>query len=230
MGDPARKLSSIESSRILLHGRGKTIRTNPLPTSEPPASNPADAKLLGEADSEILASLPPKVQRKVLKRIQGFTFNKMYSLALGLPGRARKFVEQCWKREEKWGESPDKISCDLAATANKILEQRMELVLFTSLAVRREGIDDSEGQLTRMTEAKNYCDAILCLYARYFLIGMSARVAVQSTYYAGDEAHLGGLIDVIDHGRLTPNVRKKRQHQAESLMKTNGWEFPKRRF
>lgn len=176
------------------------------------------------------AELPKRTQKQVLKRLKGVSFNRMYGDCLGLPTRVRRFIKKIWKREDKWGGPWQKIASELAPGANKILTTRMELVMYTSFALEKEDIDVQDDRVRRMTEAKCECDALLCYYAHYFTIGVSTKLAVNATYYAGKNADffLGGLADVLDYGRIDASERRWRRHTALKAIEKQGWKLPER--
>ena len=146
-----------------------------------------------------------------------------------MPSRVRRLVKQIWKRQDKWGESWEKIASEMAGPANKILEQRLELVMFTCMTIVRENVDvQTSDKLARMSEAKGECDALLAYYAYLFTIGISANLAHKCRFYAGDEFVLGGLADIVDFGVNTPGDRRRQEQAVKQLFKKRGWKLPDR--
>lgn len=216
---------------------GNTFRSSDLATVKPVKTNQdlssrsTDlAVILGPDTAKVVEKFPPAQQKRILKRIKGFTFAKLYSVALGLPSRIRKYVRDIWKREDRHGQEWSKIAPEMALMAAKILNQRLELVIFTSIALVEEPDAMKDGRLNRMTCAKTECDALLSLYSHYFTIGSSAKLAADCTSFTGDDSafYLGGLADVVDYGLLTPGDRRVLQSAATKTIKTNGWKMPER--
>ena len=186
--------------------------------------------VLSPAEEKILKGLNSEQQKRALKKLRAFSFEKLYSIALGLPSRVRRFVKHVWKREDKRGESWPKIATEMSVEAAKILDQRLDLVAFTSYALIREEDTIEDGRVDRMTAAKTECDALMCLYSHYLVVGVSAQLAVKCTKFSGEEAafFLGGLADVVDYGRITSGERRNMQLAAEKIIKKEGWKLPER--
>jgi hypothetical protein len=107
----------------------------------------------------------------------------------------------------------------------------MDVVMFFRFACEQEGAVPSEERLSRMTAAKDETDALLTVYAYTFLIGTSGRLAKLAYTFldqSNPEFFLGGLVDIIEYGRMEPSRRKQRLDAALSEIKRNGWELPER--
>jgi hypothetical protein len=221
---------------ITQHAAGTPYRTparkEPAPKSQTEAISWLEAPSPG-AIEETLAALPKgenKVVSKAVNRaMTRYDHDSLYNLAMGLPSRVRSFVKRVWKKEDKFGERWDQIAYEMAPAAAKILDQRLDLVLFFGLVVDQYGMPPDD-QMVRMTAARSECDALLTLYCHYFTIGMSAHIA--STCYGlkspNSNKVLGGLIDVIDFGRNEPSRRKRRLDEARAEIDKSGWKLPTR--
>jgi len=205
----------------------------PVKTNQDLSSSSMDLEaMLGPETAKALENTSLAQQKRILKRIKGFSFEKLYSIALGLPSRIRKYVKDIWKREDKRGHGWEKIAPEMSAVASKILNQRLELVIFTSIALVEEPDAKTDGRLGRMTVAKDECDALLSLYSHYFTIGTSAKLAASCMKFTGENSgfYLGGLADVVDYGLLTPGERRLLKAAAEKAIKSRGWKLPERMY
>ena len=170
--------------------------------------------------------------KRINKLLKGQSTEKLFSLCLGLPSRVRSFMRRYWKRQDKWGESAEHVASDMAEAAAKILIQRMDVVMFFQFACEQEGVTPDAGRMTRMSAAKEECDALLTVFAYTFLMGTSARLAKLAYTFLDQQSpefFLGGLIDIIEYGRMDPPRRRQRIESALITIKQNGWELPERK-
>jgi len=166
----------------------------------------------------------------VNKALQGKTVKGLYSLALGLPSRARRYVKKIWKLQERGNFDWCVISDEMAPIAVKILRDRVDIVTYMGIAFSREGNPEVE-KLEKLSSAVAEADTLLSIYSHFFLPGVSAKLTTQCVKLAdeGKKGYvLGGVVDVVDYGRFDPAQRRKRRAKAEDDMKTNGWKKPRR--
>jgi len=177
-------------------------------------------------------SLSPRSQKMALKslREKAQSLDRLYSICLGLPRRIRSFVQKIWKREDKWGESWDKIATEMAPEAAKILTQRVDVSVYTGIAIANTSVDRGDPKLLRMVLAKSECDALLCLYAHYFTIGMTAPIGAHCSAVGRDDPTVAGVVDVADYGAIEPARRRTRQLAASREAESHGWKLPERRY
>jgi len=175
-------------------------------------------------------ALPPKAQKAALNHLRSKTqnFEALYATMLGLPSRIRSFVKKIWKRQDKWGDSWEKVASEMAAGAAKILSQRIDVTVYTPFAVTSGEVDRDDPRLERMATAQAECDALLCLFAHYFIIGVTGHIAMHCMSYRIDDPATAGVVDVADYGSFDASARRHRQLKVLEAAKKYGWEIPER--
>lgn len=201
-------------------------RIEPIVKNRPPDTDLIDF----DEDGEIVGDLPPTMRKMVNKLLDTKSLSSLYSRALGLPSRARRYVKKVWKLQDKWGADWKKVSEEMSPIASKILQHRVEIITYSGLAMSREG-KLPDDKIIKLSGAMAEADAIITIFSHFFLPGMSARLASQCIALAdgGKKGYvLGGVVDVVDYSIFGTAERRKRQSVAEADMKTNGWKMPKR--
>ena len=201
-------------------------RIEPIVNSQHKATEPIEF----DDDGEIVGELPPTMRKRVNKLLDKKNLSSLYSRALGLPSRARRYVKKVWKLQDKSDADWERVSDEMAAISAKILQHRVEIITYTGIAMSREG-KLPDDKIIKVSSAMAEADAIITIYSHLFLPGMSARLASSCIALAegGKNGYvLGGVVDVVDYGRYSPPERHQRRAEAEADMKTNGWKMPKR--
>ena len=183
-----------------------------------------------DEDGEIVGELPPTMRKKVNKLLDKKNLSSLYSRALGLPSRVRRYVKKVWKLQDKSDADWEQVSDEMAAIASKILQHRVEIITYSGIAMSREG-KLPEDKIIKLSSAMAEADAIITIFSHLFLPGMSARLASSCIALAegGKNGYiLGGVVDVVDYGRYSSSERHQRRTEAKADMKTNGWKMPKR--
>lgn len=220
MGKPARdKPARDESANLkILYASGNTVK-NERPLSPRVEVIPTDDD-----------SIPPAQRKRIEKLLKSYTLESIFSITMGLPSRVRSFVKKVWKRQDRWGEDWEKIGSEMAESAAKIMNQRIDVVTLFTTAREREGKQLDTDQMEKMTAAKEECDALLTIYSHLFLVGSTVRVSRLSVMFSGPdiEFFIGGLLDVINYGRMNHTTRRQRKADAHALIQKNGWKLPTR--
>ena len=208
------------------------VKDQPVPPSikAQQKAHPGAIPVRFDDDGNIVGDYAPGFLKKVKKDLDGWSRSGIYSLGLGLPSRIRRYVKKVWKLQDKRNADWGRVADEMAPTAAKILDNRIEVVAITGIVVSREGRFSDE-RLMKLAEALSEADALLTIYSHFFLPGITAHLAQQCSLLAqgGKRGYiLGGVVDVVDFGRYVSVGRRRRRVEAENDMNTNGWKMPRR--
>ena len=218
------------SGRHRISGRQKLQKTSvDKPPTEMTDIGPDDFIKLDE-EGNILNEMPPDLRRHIEKEIKHRPFAELYNLSLGLPSRIRRCIKKAWKLEDR-GAAWLQISEEIAPIAAKILNHRIEIVAFASIAVFRDRDSATTERVQRVSLAVAESDALLTIYSSYFICGVSAQLTGQCCAIAdgGKRAFvIGGVADVVNFGLHTSQKRQTRRLRAQKDVKDYRWKLPKR--
>lgn len=202
-------------------------RIEPIVTERPGMNDPIEF----DASGRVAGRIPSSVRKQITKVLEGKSLTDLYSKALGLPSRVRRYVKKVWKLQDKNGADWGEIADELAPMANKILDHRVEVITYTGIAMSRESKKLEDDKLMKLSMAIAEADCLLTIYSHFFLPGVTATLTGQCVKIAdgGKSGYiLGGVVDVVDYGKLDSADRRKRRHEAEEDMRTSGWNMPRR--
>jgi hypothetical protein len=172
-----------------------------------------------------------KKERALEKALFSKNFDQMYSTALGLPSRARRYIKQI-RKLEKSGKTWQDIGPKLASVASKILYDRVDVMIRVPLILKKLKKDGKElpddERVQRATKRCVEFDALLTLTAPYLMPGATARIAKICLSYSDDGLgdQLGGLVDVVDYGALDDRQKASRRSIALEMLRKNKWALP----
>lgn len=174
-----------------------------------------------------------ETKRAVAKKVESRTFDQLYSVVMGLPGRVRQYMRRVRKLQAQ-GLTDAKLADELSALAKKILDDRLDVVMMVPARLnhdKKTGSDKEvpEETFVKMTNAAAECDALLTLTAYYFLPGISAShalIGLRLSEHPILRTQVSGIADVIDYALFSKAQRASRQKGAREVLKDHGWDLP----
>lgn len=167
--------------------------------------------------------------RAFSKKVEARSFEQLYSVVLGLPGRVRQYMRR-YRKLQANGLPDARIAEEVAEIARKILEDRLEVSFMVPARISHDkklGVESGTmDQLDRLSSAAAECDALLTLASYYFLPGAYTHLAILAIKLSAHpilKTQVSGVADVLDYAVVTKSQRSARQAAVRARMAAEGW-------